>query len=253
MINEVNWDGVKFRASSWGNLLSEPVSKADKEAGKLSMTCQKELLKIYTQVLYGRKKDITTKQMDKGILCEPDSIKLFSKVEGKIFFKNEQRLENDFFCGHPDIFEGESIGNATAIWDIKSSWSLDSYIPKLIEPLDRGYEAQLNAYFDLTGAQEGGIAYCLVDCPLSILETEKYHLLRIMDVISEESPEYIKAAEELERQLTFPDIDYRERVIKIKVQRDDELIQKMKQKVPLLRNWLKEFHKKHMGIYPKND
>ena len=57
----MDFSQTKFRASSWGNLLSEPVSKADKESGKLSLTCQKELIKIYNQVCYGRKKDITTK------------------------------------------------------------------------------------------------------------------------------------------------------------------------------------------------
>ena len=79
----MDFSTIKFRASSWGNLLTEPVSKADKEAGKLSVTCQKELIKIYNQVVYGRKKDITTKQMDKGTQAEPDSIMLLNRVEGK--------------------------------------------------------------------------------------------------------------------------------------------------------------------------
>lgn len=248
----IDWDNIKFRASSWGNLNSEPVAKADKEAGKLSQTCQKELIKIYNQVVYGRKKDITTRQMDKGIIAEYDSIKLASKVEGKIFFKNEDRLENDYFCGHPDVFVGDNIQNATEIWDIKTSWEMDTFMPKLIEGLDKGYEAQLNVYFDLTGAQEGGIFYCLVDCPPQVLEGEKYALLRRMNVISEESPEYIEAVSELENLLTYPDIDYRERVIPIRVQRNDELIEKMKSKVPIFRNWLKEFHQRHLSLYPKN-
>ena len=86
----MDFSKVKFRASSWGNLLTEPVTKADKEAGKLSLTCQKELLKIYSQEVYGRKKDITTKQMDKGIQVEDESIKIFSKVTGEFYYKNEE-------------------------------------------------------------------------------------------------------------------------------------------------------------------
>ena len=92
----MDFSQTKFRASSWGNLLSEPVSKADKESGKLSLTCQKELIKIYNQVCYGRKKDITTKQMDKGIQAEPESIKLLSMVEGKLYYKNEEPLQNEW-------------------------------------------------------------------------------------------------------------------------------------------------------------
>lgn len=251
-MSEINWQLTKFRASSWGNLLSEPVSKADKEAGKLSMTCQKELIKIYNQVLYGRKKDITTRQMDKGKQVEGDSIKLFSMVEGKIFFKNEDPLQSEWFTGHPDIFTGDNVENADEIWDIKSSWELDTFTPKLIEGLDKSYEAQLNVYYSLTGAQGGGLSYCLVSAPANILENEKRSLLFRMNVATEYAPEYIEASQELEKLMIFEDIDYRERVIKIQVPRNDELIQKMKDKVPVLRNWLEEFHKKHMNQYPKN-
>ena len=68
---------VKFRASSWGNLMAEPKDAADKKAGKLGMTCQKELLKIYNLYKYGRKpKDIRTNAMDKGILLQSEGIQL---------------------------------------------------------------------------------------------------------------------------------------------------------------------------------
>lgn len=247
----MDFSKVKFRASSWGNLLSEPVSKADKESGKLSLTCQKELIKIYNREMYGRKKDITTACMEKGILCEDDSIKLFSAVEGVFYIKNQEQLENEWFTGKPDIYQGESIFNADEIHDIKSSFELDTFIPKLIEKPDSGYEAQLNVYFDLCNCSKGSIAYCLVDAPMKVLDGEKRKLLYNMDVISEESPEFKEAALELEKQLTFPDIDYRERVIKIPFYRNDELISKMKAKVPVLRTWLQEFHEKHMSLYPK--
>jgi hypothetical protein len=84
-----------------------------------------------------------------------------------------------------------------------------------------------------------------------MVNKEKYRLFNSMNVISEESPEYLKAAQELEKEMIFEDIDYRERVIKIPFQRDDELIEKMKAKVPILREWLQGFHEKHLSQYPK--
>ena len=245
----MDFSQTKFRASSWGNLLTEPRTKSE---GALSVTCQKELIKIYNQVCYGRKKDITTKQMDKGIQAEPESIKLYSLVEGKLFYKNEEKLENEWFTGHPDIFLGDNIMNADQVDDIKSSYELDTFMPKLIESVDKSYEAQMNVYYDLCNCQGGNLVYCLVDCPESVLENEKKKLLYSMNVISEISPEYLIAVAELEKLLLFPDIDYRERVIKINVPRNDELIQKMKDKVPVLRQWLQDFHEKHMNLYPKS-
>lgn len=247
----MNWHSVTFRASSWGNLLTEPQSKAAKDAGELSVTCQKELIKIYNEVKYGRKKDIVTKQMQKGTMVEKDSILLFSVLEGKLYLKNEERLTNEWFSGHPDIYDGDSITATEQVWDIKSSWELDTFTPKLIEKLDAGYEAQLNCYYSLTGAQGGGLAYCLVSAPPGIVMDEKRKLLYSMDVVSEESPQFKKAAEELERNMIFDDIPPEERCIRIPVPRNEELIQKMKDKVPRLREWLADFEKKHLAQYPK--
>lgn len=241
----IDFNQIKFRASSWGKLMTEPQAKAAKDRGELSKTCIAELVKIYNQEVYGRKRDITTKQMDKGIKAEPEGIALFSRVEGKPFFKNMERLENEWFSGHVDIFEGESIRLAKSVWDIKNRWDLDIFMPKLVEELDYSDELQVQVYFDLTGATSGGIANTLVDCPESILIEEKKRLYYSMDVIWEEDPRYLEACAELERLLVFPDIDYRERVIKQEVTRNDELIQQMKNKVPRMREWLSDFHKKN--------
>ena len=243
----LDWSTIKFRASSWGNLLAESKVKGE----VIGKTCASELIKVYNQALYGRKKDIFTKQMDKGKRVEPESIKLYSLVEGRLYFKNDEQLENDYFTGHPDIFLGDNIQNAEEVDDIKSSWELDTFTNKLLDGIDKSYEAQLNVYYDLTGAKTGNLVYCLVSAPQSLVEDEKKRLLYNMDVISEYSPEYLEACAELEKNMIFEDIDYRERVIKIAVPRNDELIQKMKDKVPMLRQWLSDFHTKHMNQYPK--
>lgn len=244
-MSEINWEDIKFRASSWGNLLAESRTKGE----VIGATCAKELIKIYNRVVYGRVKDITTKQMDKGILAEPESIKLLSLVEGKFFFKNEDKLENEWFTGHPDLILDEN--GEIQCWDIKTSWELDSFMPKLLEEPDKGYIAQLNCYYSLLGGQGGAIAYCLVSAPQSILEAEKRKLLFSMNVATEFSPEYLEAAAELEKLMVFEDIPENERVIVQKVPKDEDLIEKMKAKVPIMRQWLKDFHKKHLGLYPK--
>ena len=249
-MQKIDWNKVKFRASSWGNLLAE--SKDKKEL--VGKTAAAELIKIYNREKYNRKKDIVTRAMTKGIDCEDESIKLYSLVEGQIFFKNEERIENEWFTGHPDIYTGgDTIQEAIEVDDIKSSYELDTFTPKLIETLDRGYEAQLNVYYDLCKVQTGNLVYCLVDAPESVLYDEYNWLFKKGSYISEESPDFLRAWDEKKRLLTFQDIDYRERVIKIPVPKNDELIEKMKSKVPLFRQWLFDFEKKHMNQYPKEE
>ncbi len=214
MNNTVKWEEVKFRASSWGALLTEPREKAAKDRGELSETAKKELIKLYNQLKYGRKKDITTKQMDKGKMCEEEAITMVSRLEKKFYRKNQEPLENEWFTGHPDIFSGETVRTSKDISDIKCSWEMDTFTPKLLEPPDKGYEAQLNVYYDLTGADSGSLYYCLVSAPMQILEQEKKSLLWRMDVATELNPDYIEAAKELEKLMVFEDIDIRERVIR---------------------------------------
>lgn len=245
MGNNTDWNKIKFRASSWGNLLTE-----SKDKKGLGQVCQKELIKIYNQVKYGRKKDITTKQMDKGKWCEEAAITLVCRVEKQLYEKNQEQLENEWFTGHPDIFLGESIQKADQVHDIKCSWEMDTFTPKLLEPVDKGYEAQLNAYYSLTGAESGSLMYCLVSAPSQIVEQEKKSLLWRMDVATELNPDYIESAAELEHLMVFEDIDIYERVIKLPVPRNEELIEKMQSKVPIFREWLCNFEKKHLNLYP---
>ncbi len=247
-MKQIDWNTVKFRASSWGSLLTEPQSKADREAGVLSKTCQGELIKLYNQLKYGRKRDITTKQMEKGRLAEEDSITLLCRVEKKLYHKNQQALENEWATGHPDLYSGESIFQADEVDDIKTSWDLDTFMPKLLSEPDPAYEAQLNVYYSLTGAKGGHIIYALVSAPIQILEQEKKKLLFNMNVATEYAPEYLEAAAELEKLMIFEDIPIHERIIKHYVPRNDELIQKMQNKVPRLRKFLAELDEKHSKL-----
>ena len=68
----MNWNETLIRASSVGYIMTEPVTKADKEAGLLSKTAQRHLLDVYISNKYNRVKDIQTKQMKKGIEVEQE-------------------------------------------------------------------------------------------------------------------------------------------------------------------------------------
>ena len=115
----MNWNEILIRCSSIGNIMTEPKEKAAKDAGELSKTAKTHLKNVYIQEKYGREKDIVTKQMQKGIEVEEESITLLSRFQKKMLVKNEERLNNDYITGLPDIYEGESIRNADSITDIK--------------------------------------------------------------------------------------------------------------------------------------
>jgi len=244
----MNWNEILIRCSSIGYLMTEPKEKAAKDAGELSKTAKTHLKSVYIQEKYGRQKDVVTKQMQKGIEVEEDSITLLSRVQKKMLYKNEERLYNDYITGLPDIFEGESIRSATSITDIKSSYDLFTFMANVGEPLDSNYYYQLQGYMALSGATKSYIAYCLVNTPDHIINGEKYRLLKSMDVISDESPEYIKEALKIEKNMTFDDIPKEERVLIFPVERDEIAINKVYQKVIKAREYLSDFEQSHINF-----
>ena len=136
----INFNETLIRASSVGYLMTEPVSKADKEAGLLSKTAQKHLLDVYITEKYGRKRDIQTKQMKKGVEVEGNSIEMLSEYLKKPLEKNEERFKNDFITGLPDIIDGNHI------IDVKSSYDLWTFLGNLPDKLDNLYYWQLMSY-----------------------------------------------------------------------------------------------------------
>jgi len=228
--------------------MTEPKDKASKEMGELSKTAKTHLKSIYIREKYGRQKDVVTKQMQKGLDVEEESITLLSRVQKKMLYKNEERLNNGYITGLPDIFEGENIRNAKSITDIKSSYDLFSFLGNIGEPLDRDYYYQLQGYMALSGAPIAYIAYCLVNTPQNIIDGEKYRLLKSMNVISEESPEFVKEAMKIEKNLTFDDIPKEERVLIFKVEKDDDIIEKINLTVIKARTYLAEFEQTHLNF-----
>jgi len=238
----MQWNETHIRASSVGYLMTEPQSKADKEAGLLSKTAQKHLLDVYIAEKYGRKKDIQTKQMKKGIEVEQDSIDLLSMYLKMPFKKNDQRFTNDYITGFPDIIDNDRI------IDIKSSYDLWTFIGNIPDKLDSLYHWQMQSYMWLTGAKSAIIAYCLVNTPESIIEQEKYYLLKKMDVATEENPEYIKEAMKIEFNMSFDDISIEERVLMFKVGRNEDDILRIQQKVEKAREFLRELEETHLNF-----
>jgi hypothetical protein len=231
-----------IRCSSLSCLFTEPKAKADKEAGKLSATAKKYLIKTYMREYWGiEPKDIETKHMAKGKSCEEDAIRLLSLVDNDPSYeKNAIRKNNEYITGECDIELPDCID------DVKNSWDAETFLPKLIEPLDDTYFYQAQGYMWLYNKPKARIRYCLIRTPETIRNQEKYRLLNKMDAATEENPEFKRAWEKLESSMIFDHIPPEERVITIEVARDEAIIEQIPYKVSKAREFLAEFHELHM-------
>lgn len=239
----MTFDNYLFRASSIGHLMTEPQAKADKDAGNLSESAKTHLIDCYVAAKYGRHTDIRSKYIDKGNQVEEDSITLYSLFTNRFYKKNEERIDNEYISGCPDLFEGIDIRRADIILDIKSSWDIFTFFRVLTKKVNPIYYWQGQAYLWLTGAQKFKLVYCLVNTPEALIQDEERKLFYQMNAVTTDNPLYIDACGKLRELAIYDDINMSERVLPFEFERDIDDIDRMRQKVEKGRAYLNQFEK----------
>jgi len=146
----------KIRASASGKLMTNPRSKSE-VLSKTTITYLQEWAK---QEVYGVRKSISSKYLDKGNAVEDEAIDYAAQELGWLFAsKNEEYFEDDFFCGTPDVILEDKI------IDIKSSWDCFTF-PLFEDDIpNKDYYYQLQVYMHLTGKRKAELVYCLMNTP----------------------------------------------------------------------------------------
>lgn len=239
----MDFSNYLFRASSMGLIMTDPRS-----GNGLSETTKSYLKQCHREAKYGRKKFFSNKYIEKGLKVEEDGITLLSRVKKRYFKKNEERLNNAFITGLPDLFIGESILGCEEGTDIKCSWDLFTF-PYEGDKLDKTYYYQNMSYMALTGAKKWTTTYCLIDTPEQMIWDEKRKLMWKMGVMTDGDPLFQQAVAELEKTLTFDDIPLSERILEFPIERDNNVILKMYDRVSECREYLKELDSKSKSIH----
>jgi hypothetical protein len=149
---------MKFRASQLGKIMAEPRSKSE----VLSQTAKSYLEELAIEQLYGVKKEINSKYIDKGNICEPESIALIDPF----MQKNIHTFQNEWITGTPDIVE------ANFVLDVKTSWNIWTFPHFEKEIPNKDYYYQLQAYMWLTEREHAKLSYCLVNTPEDLIGYE---------------------------------------------------------------------------------
>jgi len=156
---------VKFRCSSIGRLMTEP--KTIKE-GPLSIGAKTYIRELAAQEIFGVEFEVSSKEMEKGILVEPDAIALLNRVRGLDLTKNTERRSNAWITGECDLFNAP----ARRGHDLKCSWSVKTFPIAAVDCEDKLYEWQMRGYMALWDADEWSVDYALIDTPEHLIGFE---------------------------------------------------------------------------------
>jgi hypothetical protein len=215
---------MKVRCSSIGKLMAASRSKKE----QLSKTAKSYIQDVVLEHKYGIKKEFSSRYTDKGNECEEDSITLANEVLNVGFiYKNEEHFQNDYITGTPDVNTNE------VLLDVKTSFDGTTF-PFFEEEIpNKDYYYQLQGYMWLTGKEESLLVYCLTNTPEQIVEDEirrvhwKEHKLEESDEIRH----FVEAKH------NFDHIPLEKRVKVFKIQKDEAVIEAIKEKIKLAREY----------------
>ena len=194
----------KIRASASGKLMTKPRSKSE-VLSKTTITYLQEWAK---QEVYGVRKSISSKYLDKGNAVEDEAINYAAQELGWLFAsKNDEYFEDDFFCGTPDVILEDTI------IDIKSSWDCFTF-PLFEEDIpNKDYYYQLQVYMHLTGKRKAELVYCLMNTPNEL---------------------------EYDEPVDYTDVDSKYRIKSFAIDYDEDVIEQLKEAVLNSRDYIQK-------------
>ena len=139
----------------------------------LSVSARTYVRELASQSIFGVDFEVSSREMEKGIECEGDSIALFNSVFGRSLVKNTERKTDDYLSGEADMPDVDEVV------DIKTAWSVATFPlseDDLPDAQRRLYEWQLRAYCRLWDKPRGRLAYCLVNTPENLIRNEPQSL-----------------------------------------------------------------------------
>lgn len=247
-------DTFRARCSSLKKIMTNPRS-----GGGLSETTKTYLEEWYVEKKYGRRKMVTSVEMQKGTQVEDQSITLFSKFRGnRGLIKNTKKYEDEYIVGTPDIV---SPINPTEIVDIKSSWDIFTFkkATTRVDPLRTAkdftdYGWQGIGYLILTGRTEFTLAYCLSNTPEYIVADESRRAWYNRDPNMSED-DWAKVEAEIERNHNYDDLHTADRVrtFSMKLTREEltELKERIEARVEECSDYLREIEEQDNQIQKK--
>lgn len=160
---------ILIRCSSIGRLMTEP--KTQKE-GPLSVGARTYIRELAQQEIFGVEFEFSSRETDKGIRMEDESIALMNRVRGLSLTKNTERKTDGFLTGECDLYDPERKRGH----DLKTSWSVKTFPAFVQDCADKLYEYQMRGYMALWDADEWSVDYALVDTPADLIGYEPLQL-----------------------------------------------------------------------------
>jgi len=218
---------MKIRSSAIGKIMTSPRTKGE----VLSETAKTYIQDLFKENELGIAREFWSRYTDKGLQMEAEAIDFAGQVLGWEFVvKNEDSFENEWITGTPDVL------TKTLLADIKCSWDGNTFPLFDTELKNKDYFWQMQGYMWLTGLDQAELVYCLMNTPHAIVEDEVRRAHWKAGLIDED----LDLREAVQSQHAFDHLPNNLRIKRFIVEKDEESIEKIKEKVELAREYYEQ-------------
>ncbi len=196
-----------FRCSSLSNLIGTPKLKSE----VLTSDAKNSIRKIVKEDLYGFRSFTGNQYTAKGNLLEDVAIEMSGKMRFRKLTKHVGRVSNDLITGECDVLDLER----KLIIDTKVTWDIGThpfFVDEAMEKVKKaGYDIQMQAYMWLYECEVAEVDFWLFPTPVELTKDwdDREQLIDMVEAI-----------------------DIRERLTTVVIERDESVIQKIKDKIP---------------------
>ena len=204
-----------FRCSSLHKLIGDGRSKA----AVISDTAKSAIRDIVKEDLYGFRSFTGNQYTAKGNLLEDLAIEMSGKMRYRNYQKHVGRVQNELITGECDVLDLER----KLIIDTKVTWDIGTHPFFQDEAMEKvkkaGYDVQMQAYMWLYDCDVANVDFWLFPCP----------------------PELLKDWDDIDQLVHLVEkIDIRDRKTTVVIERDEAVIQKIKDKIPHCQNYYEQ-------------
>lgn len=196
-----------FRASSLHSLIGTPKLKSE----TLTTDAKSAVRKAVKEDLYGFRSFTGNQYTNKGNLLEDLAIEMSGKMRFRKLTKHVGRVENSLITGECDVLD---LKNKLII-DTKCTWDIGThpfFQDEAVEKVKKaGYDIQMQAYMWLYDCEVANVDFWLFPCPIELTKDwdDREQLIDLVEKI-----------------------DIRERLTTVVIERDEAVIQKIKDRIP---------------------
>ncbi len=196
-----------FRASSLHKLIGDSRVKS----AVISDTAKSEIRSVVKEDLFGFRSFLGNNYTAKGNMLEDIAIQMSGRTRKRNYQKHSGRVSNDLITGECDVLDLDK----KLIIDTKCTWDIGTHPFFQDEAQEKvkksGYDIQMQAYMWLYDCEVANIDFWLFPCPIELTKDwdDREQLIDLVEMI-----------------------DIRERLTTVAIERDEAIIQKIKDKIP---------------------